>query len=50
MSGNQYFQWLPTGAATETTKAKIVAAYAAHNVDITNGEGTAALSGIVGNG
>ncbi|RWD41942.1 MAG: XRE family transcriptional regulator [Mesorhizobium sp.] len=31
-----------TGTATETTKAKIVAAYAAHNVDITNGEGTGA--------
>ncbi|UVC13512.1 helix-turn-helix domain-containing protein [Mesorhizobium onobrychidis] len=31
-----------TGIATETTKAKIVAAYALHNVDITNGEGTGA--------
>ncbi|WP_164780249.1 hypothetical protein [Mesorhizobium sp. M7A.F.Ca.US.011.01.1.1] len=31
-----------TGIATETTKAKIVAAYTAHNVDITNGEGTGA--------
>jgi transcriptional regulator with XRE-family HTH domain len=31
-----------TGTATETTKAKIVAAYALHNVDITNGEGTGA--------
>ncbi|BCG72671.1 hypothetical protein MesoLj113a_38290 [Mesorhizobium sp. 113-1-2] len=47
-----------TGIATETTKAKIVAAYAAHNVDITNGEGTGARlrraakadGGIVGNG
>ncbi|MFD1982645.1 transcriptional regulator [Mesorhizobium newzealandense] len=47
-----------TGVATETTKAKIVAAYAAHNVDITNGEGTGARlrkatqvdGGIVGNG
>ncbi|TIN77777.1 transcriptional regulator [Mesorhizobium sp.] len=31
-----------TGTATETTKAKIVTAYALHNVDITNGEGTGA--------
>lgn len=31
-----------TGIATETTKAKIVAAYTRHNVDITNGEGTGA--------
>ncbi|MGE0284072.1 MAG: transcriptional regulator [Rhizobiaceae bacterium] len=31
-----------TGIATETTKAKIKAAYAAHNVEITNGDGTGA--------
>ena len=31
-----------TGVATDTTKAKIIAAYAAHSVDITNGEGTGA--------
>ncbi|WP_352500058.1 transcriptional regulator [Mesorhizobium sp. M0058] len=31
-----------TGIATETTKAKIVAAYAACDVEITNGEGTGA--------
>ena len=31
-----------SGIATDTTKAKIVAAYAARNVDITNGEGTGA--------
>lgn len=31
-----------TGTATEMTKAKIIAAYAAHNVEITNGDGTGA--------
>lgn len=31
-----------TGTATETTKAKIVAAYAANHVEITNGDGTGA--------
>ncbi|APO67265.1 hypothetical protein IE4872_CH01623 [Rhizobium gallicum] len=31
-----------TGTATETTKEKIKAAYAAHNVEITNGEYTGA--------
>jgi len=31
-----------TGVATETTKDKIKAAYAAHNVEITNGDGTGA--------
>ena len=31
-----------TGVATETTKAKIVAAYVAHDVEITNGVGTGA--------
>ena len=31
-----------TGTATETTKAKIIAAYAAHRVEITNGDGTGA--------
>lgn len=31
-----------TGAANDSTKAKIVAAYAAHNVEITNGDGTGA--------
>lgn len=31
-----------TGIATDTTKAKIVAAYAAHSVEITNGDGTGA--------
>lgn len=31
-----------TGIATETTKGKIVAAYAALNVEITNGDGTGA--------
>lgn len=31
-----------TGIATETTKAKLVAAYAARNVEITNGDGTGA--------
>jgi transcriptional regulator with XRE-family HTH domain len=31
-----------TGIATETTKAKIIAAYAARNVEITNGDGTGA--------
>jgi transcriptional regulator with XRE-family HTH domain len=31
-----------TGVATETTKEKIKAAYAAHNVEITNGDGTGA--------
>lgn len=30
------------GVATETTKDKIKAAYAAHNVEITNGDGTGA--------
>lgn len=31
-----------TGTATDSTKAKLVAAYAAHNVEITNGDGTGA--------
>jgi hypothetical protein len=31
-----------TGVATETTKEKIKAAYAVHNVEITNGDGTGA--------
>lgn len=31
-----------TGEANETTKAKIVTAYATHNVEITNGDGTGA--------
>lgn len=31
-----------TGVATETTKAKLVAAYAAESVEITNGDGTGA--------
>jgi len=31
-----------TGEASDTTKAKIVAAYTAHNVEITNGDGTGA--------
>lgn len=31
-----------TGIATETTKAKIVAAYAVMKVEITNGDGTGA--------
>lgn len=31
-----------TGVATETTKAKIVAAFAARNIEITNGDGTGA--------
>lgn len=31
-----------TGIATETTRAKIRSAYAAHNVEITNGRGTGA--------
>lgn len=31
-----------TGTASETTKAKIKAAYAAHDVEITNGNGTGA--------
>lgn len=31
-----------TGVATDSTKAKIVAAYAAHRVEITNGDGTGA--------
>lgn len=31
-----------TGVATETTKDKIKRAYAAHNVEITNGRGTGA--------
>lgn len=31
-----------TGVATETTKDKIKAAYAARNVEITNGDGTGA--------
>lgn len=31
-----------TGAATETTKEKIKAAYAAHDVEITNGDYTGA--------
>lgn len=31
-----------TGVATETTKEKIKAAYATHNVEITNDEGTGA--------
>jgi transcriptional regulator with XRE-family HTH domain len=31
-----------TGVATDTTKAKIIAAYAAQGVEITNGDGTGA--------
>lgn len=31
-----------TGIATDTTKAKLVAAYAARSVEITNGDGTGA--------
>jgi transcriptional regulator with XRE-family HTH domain len=31
-----------TGVATDTTKAKLVAAYAAEDVEITNGDGTGA--------
>ncbi len=31
-----------TGIATDATKEKIKAAYAAHNVEITNGNGTGA--------
>lgn len=31
-----------TGTATESTKEKIKAAYAAHNVEIINGDGTGA--------
>ena len=31
-----------TGTATEATKVKIKTAYAAHNVEITNGDGTGA--------
>jgi len=31
-----------TGVASETTKAKMIAAFAARNVEITNGEGTGA--------
>ena len=31
-----------TGSATEATKAKIIAAYAVHNVEITNGDYTGA--------
>ncbi len=31
-----------TGVATETTKAKLVAAYATESVEITNGDGTGA--------